>query len=121
MSPNAEEDDSTLERAIALMSTNGCFDTNHFHSFQSVSFHSPFRGCVGCGSRLQLFGSTSSAQVVQCKACGALAHRSCAFSKSLIWEEVCAVNHQIVLENRSVSIPEDSNKPSILIGSKNSK
>ena len=114
MSLPADEDDIALERAITLMSSNGCFDFKHLHSFHSVSFHSPFRSCVGCGKRLKLFGSSSSAQVVQCKACGAFAHRSCAFSKSLKWKEACAVNQRSIQETGDDSTSGDSIVPSIL-------
>ncbi|CAJ1933786.1 unnamed protein product [Cylindrotheca closterium] len=114
MSPTAAEDDSDLERAIALMSSNGCFHMKHLHSFQSVSFHLPFRSCVGCCKRLQLFGSTSLAQVVQCKSCGGFAHRSCAFSKSLAWKEACQVNQKLLQENGDSSTSEGCNNPLIL-------
>eukprot|EP00980_Cylindrotheca_fusiformis_P025318 scaffold13478_cov132-Cylindrotheca_fusiformis.AAC.11 len=100
MSSKITSDDTALERTIQFMSSSsGCFDSTHFHSFQSVSFHLPFRSCEGCGKRLQLFGKNPTSQVVQCKACGAFAHRSCGFSKDLKWRGPCPVNFQSIRDS----------------------
>jgi hypothetical protein len=97
MSSKTTDDDTVLKQTIRFMSTsNGCFDARHYHSFQSVSFHLPFRSCEGCGKRLQMFGNNPTSQVVRCKACGAFGHRSCGFSKTMKWKEVCPVNYQSI-------------------------
>jgi hypothetical protein len=97
MSSKTTDDDTVLKQTIRFMSSsNGCFGATHYHSFQSVSFHLPFRSCEGCGKRLQMFGNNPTSQVVRCKACGAFAHRSCGFSKTLKWKEVCLVNYQSI-------------------------
>lgn len=99
MSSQNTDDDTTLERTIGFMtSSSGCFHATHYHSFQSVFFHFPFRSCEGCGKRLQLFGRNQTSQVVQCRACGAFAHRACGFSKTLKWKGLCQINYQSVQE-----------------------
>ena len=79
-----------------MTQSNGLFaDSHHLHSFRSTSLVFP-RVCSGCQqtipSSMVLLGRSSSGAAVQCAACQAYAHRSCAFSKTLKWSKTCEVN-----------------------------
>lgn len=83
-----------LERTIdGLADSNGlCVDTHHMHSFRSVQFLLFPRTCAaGCGQNVPT-SVVLGTRPVQCIACLAYAHRSCAFSKTIQWSEPCPVN-----------------------------
>ena len=106
------ETTTALERAIDWMadeSAGGCFDPDHFHSFQSVSSLLP-RSCAGCGRRIQMSSAliNSSNSVVRCAACGVYAHRNCAFSKDTHWQELCCVNYANPTNKEDTAIDHQS-------------
>ena len=95
-----------------LTATQLCVHPKHAHSFAKASIFvtAPVvalrqQTCAGCQQYLKQGGIFSSSSnnnnrnacitdpsVVKCMACGALAHRTCAFQSSLEWKEICPVN-----------------------------
>lgn len=108
-----EDVSDQLDQALQTMeSTQMCVSPQHSHSFAKVTFTlgASLRKCAGCGQGFKaasVFGTSAAennsqgpadASIVKCVACGAVAHRSCAFDPNLAWAEPCPVNSPSVQE-----------------------
>lgn len=112
-----DEDDGPfplIEETIdAMEGSQLCMHPVHKHSFQQVNFLLMGGNCSGCKQRLRsVFGwGSPDDQIVRCIACGAYAHRACAFSSKIVDElnwEPCCVNAQKIRRSSSGSIVDAS-------------
>ena len=105
--------DTLLEKTIQTMEeTKLCVLPTHCHSFQQtngllLSFKTTL--CAGCHEKIQsqvmasLAGGDSSKQLVKCVACGVMAHRTCALSNTVQWDQKCPVNAAQMSDTKTLS------------------
>ncbi|CAB9518884.1 expressed unknown protein [Seminavis robusta] len=104
-----DSEEEAVEKTIQTMeATQLCVHPDHSHSFSKVTFTlgASLRKCAGCQQPFKstvstVFGTSDAdsaepadPSIVKCVACGAMAHRSCALSSTVTWDEPCPINGQ---------------------------